>query len=54
MKTQEKIKNDEITSQPDALTDLPVTDEQSDRATGGAGQPPSGRIFLGTEVGVFV
>jgi hypothetical protein len=52
MKAQENIKNDEINVQADALTDLPVADEQADRATGGGAA--SGRIYVATEVGVFV
>lgn len=36
MNAQEKIKNDEINFQADALTDLSVTDEQADETKGGA------------------
>ena len=38
MNAQENIKNDEINFQADELTDLPVTDEQADRARGGIDQ----------------
>ena len=36
MKVQEHIKNDDINLQADALTDLPVADEQADETKGGA------------------
>ena len=51
MKTQD-LKNDEINLKADALTDLPVADEQSDSAKGGA--TASGKLFVATNVGVFV
>ena len=35
MKSQEKIRNDEINLQADSLTDLPATDEQADESKGG-------------------
>ncbi|HKA17610.1 MAG TPA: hypothetical protein VKN18_04770 [Blastocatellia bacterium] len=35
MKAQQKIKNNEINLQPDALTDLAVPDEQAQEAKGG-------------------
>jgi hypothetical protein len=52
MKTQEMIKNDEVDSQADALTDLPVTDEQANQSKAGEFQP-QGRLYIGTEVGVW-
>ena len=51
MNTQENKKNDKINSQADALTDLPVTDEQADRATGG-GYDQLGRLTSVTDSGV--
>jgi hypothetical protein len=53
MKNQrpEKLMN-EKGSQVEALADLPVADEQADRAIGGGA--PSGRIYVGTQVGVFI
>ena len=52
MDAQNNTKDDEINIQGEALTDLPVTDEQADGVR--AGGAPGGRLFLGTEVGVFV
>jgi hypothetical protein len=44
--------NNEVNSQTEALTDLPVADEQADDTTAGA-SAPNGRLYLGTQVGVF-
>ena len=44
--------NNEANLQPDALTDLPVVDEQANQTKAGASQPV-GRLYLGTNVGVF-
>ena len=52
MKATENVKNDNLSPQADALTDLPVADEQANQTKAGASQP-NGRLFLGTEVGVF-
>ena len=35
MKAEENVKNDDINLQADALTDLPVADEQADEVKGG-------------------
>jgi hypothetical protein len=43
--------NNESPLQAEALTDLPVTDEQADRAKGGA--DPQGRLLIGTEGGLW-
>jgi hypothetical protein len=51
MNAQENIKNEESNLQADALTDLPVTDEQADRATGGYTYDQQGRLLIGTESG---
>jgi hypothetical protein len=65
MKGQEEIKmnykmnqtttNNESSLQADALTDLPVTDEQADRARGGAkgGFDSQGRLLIGSEGGIW-
>lgn len=45
-------KNNEVNLQPDALTDLPVADEQANQTKAGAAQP-NGKLFLATDVGVF-
>ena len=45
MNAQVNIKNEESNSQTDALTDLPVTDEQADRATGGSTIDQQGRLL---------
>ena len=47
MNAQQNNKNVEISSQ-DVLTDLPVTDEQADRATGG-GYDDLGRLISVTD-----
>jgi hypothetical protein len=44
--------NNEVNLQSEALTDLPVADEQANQTKAGASQP-NGRLFLGTKVGVF-
>ena len=44
--------NTEINLESDALTDLPVADEEANETK--AGGSPNGRLFIGTEVGVFV
>jgi hypothetical protein len=44
--------NTEVNLQSDALTDLPVGDEEANETK--AGGAPNGRLFLGTEVGVYV
>ena len=44
--------NNEVDLQSDALTDLPADDEEANETK--AGGSPNGRLFLGTEVGVFV
>lgn len=44
--------NNEINSQSEALADLPVADEQADETKAGA-SAPNGRLYLGTQVGVF-
>jgi hypothetical protein len=49
MSAQENTKNEENNLQTDALTDLAVTDEQADRATGGPTFDPQGRLLIGTE-----
>jgi len=49
---QDNTKDAEVNIQGEALTDLHVTDEQADHVRAGAA--PGGRLFLGTEVGVFV
>jgi hypothetical protein len=51
MKVKEIAKNEAINLQADALTDLPVTDEQADRARGGIDQ--QGRLLIGTEGGLW-
>ncbi len=51
MNAQENIENDEIKSQANELTDLPVADEQADRAKGGI--DPQGRLLIGTENGIW-
>ena len=45
-------KNNEVNLQSDALTDLPVADEQANQTKAGAAQPV-GRLYLATDVGVF-
>jgi len=50
MNAQENIRNNEI-NQADALTDLPVADEQADRARGGF--DPQGRLLIGNEGGIW-
>jgi hypothetical protein len=49
---QENIENDESNSQADAMTDLSITNEQADRAKGGA-ELSSGRLLMGTEGGLW-
>jgi hypothetical protein len=44
--------NNDVSLQSDALTDLPVADEQANETKAGASQP-NGRLYLATEVGVF-
>jgi hypothetical protein len=51
MNAQESIKNEEINSPADKLADLPVSDEQADRATGGTQFDAKGRLIFGTEGG---
>ena len=51
MNAQENIKNDEINFEAEALTDLPVTDEQDDGARGGIDQ--QGRVLIGTDGGLW-
>jgi hypothetical protein len=53
MNAQENMKNEEINFPADALTDLPVTDEQADRATGGPQFDSQGRLLFGTEGGIW-
>jgi hypothetical protein len=52
MNAQENIKNEESNLESDALTELPVTEEQANQTKAGAAQP-NGRLFLATDVGVF-
>jgi hypothetical protein len=52
MNAQENMKSDESNAQADAMTDLPVTDEQADRAKGGA-ELSQGRLLMGTEGGIW-
>jgi hypothetical protein len=47
MKAQESIKTDEVNFQADALSDLPVTDERADRATGGTRN--QGKLIVGVD-----
>jgi hypothetical protein len=47
MKAQEQIKNDESNLRADTLTDLPVSDEQADRATGGTRN--QGKLLVGVD-----
>ncbi len=44
--------NNEINPQADALTDLPVADEQANQTRAGASKP-NGRLVLATDVGQF-
>jgi hypothetical protein len=53
MNAQESIKNEEINSPADKLADLPVSDEQADRATGGTQFDAKGRLIFGTEGGIW-
>lgn len=53
MNEKENTKNEENNLQTDALTDLPVTNEQADRATGGPTFDPQGRLLIGTEGGLW-
>lgn len=49
-RTQATITNDESNRQAEALTDLPVTEEQADRATGGVGATNNqGRYIVGVD-----
>ena len=48
MKALEKIKNEEINFQADALTDLTLADGQADRATGGSTNN-QGRLIVGVD-----
>jgi hypothetical protein len=48
MNKEDKIEADK---QIESLLDLPVTDEQADQTK--AAGAPNGRLFLGTQVGVF-
>ncbi len=52
MQIKDTIKNDEIKPVDQTLEDLPVVEEKSED-TKGAGTP-NGRLYLATEVGVFV
>lgn len=52
MDIKEKVKNEQIKQADEKLADLPVVEEQSED-TKGAGAP-QGRLYLGTDVGVFV
>jgi hypothetical protein len=51
-RTHQTTMNDESRPQAEALTDLPVTDEQAGRTT--AGGTPAGRLYVATQTGVFV
>ena len=53
MNTQENIKNEESNLQTHAVTDLPVTDEEADRATGGSTFDTQGRVLVGTDGGLW-
>jgi len=53
MYCRENIKNEEIKIESNALTDLPVSNEQADRANGGARLDPQGRILIGNEGGLW-
>jgi hypothetical protein len=52
MQIKDTTKNEEIKSVDQTLEDLPVVEEQSED-TKGAGAP-NGRLYLGTDQGVFV
>ena len=45
--------NEEGNTGTDELTDLPVTAEQADLATGGTNIEPQGRLLIGTEGGIW-
>jgi hypothetical protein len=48
MNAREKTKNEEINFKSDALTDLPLADEQADRATGGSTNN-QGHLIVGVD-----
>lgn len=52
MQIKDKTRNEEIKPVDQPLEDLPVVEEQSED-TKGAGAP-NGRLYLGTDQGVFV
>jgi hypothetical protein len=52
MQIKDTTKNEEIKPVDPTLEDLPVVEEQSE-VTKGAGAP-NGRLYLGTDQGVFV
>jgi hypothetical protein len=51
MKTEKRETNDKSQPRAEDLTDLPVTDEQADRATGGF--DPQGRLLIGHDDGIW-
>jgi hypothetical protein len=51
--TRETVTGNETILQADTLTDLPVPDEQADRATGGVRFDTQGRLLIGTEGGIW-
>lgn len=52
MNAQENIKHDESDLQADPLRDLSVTEDQANQTKAGA-SAPNGRLYVGTNVGVF-
>ena len=53
MNAGENVKVEDIKAEANPLTDLPVADEQADRANGGARFEPQGRVLIGNEGGLW-
>jgi hypothetical protein len=53
MNAKENTKKEESSFQTDTLTDLAVSDEHADRATGGSTHDPQGRLLIGTDGGIW-
>ena len=51
MKSENQEINDKSHPRAEELTDLPVADEQADRARGGF--DPQGRLLIGNEGGIW-
>ena len=50
---KENAANEDIILQADAVTDLPITDEQANQIKAGLGTT-TGKIYVATDVGVYV